>query len=586
PIAKNPYELFYLSDQRGITNLFSYSFLDSTFHQITNFDRTVQDYDLHFNDDRMLYLLLERGAEQVYLNKEMDLDQNRFSPQTARQRMLQAQYVTEIYNRRQLKAKQEEKKEKRETEALPKVDTMLTGSNEPGIDPEDFRFEGEPENDLIDTDNYRFSDKVNTNQFRPESFFTNYQRLELDEKIIGPIPYIPQFSFNQLTTSFAVDPIRGIGLVLETQISDVLGNHKLKGGGFVVRDLSQGDIYAEYDFLKYWMDLKLRIDRKSYFFEGNGEDENNLRQRNNLSKISIGASVPLSNWFRIEFNPFYAQTEFRNLHYSAVINRAPNDYAPNEKLGYAGFEARSVFDNTIDKGFNMIQGTRASLEFIKYQNLQTVEKSFGNIRFDLRHYQPVYKSLTLATRIFYGQFVGQNPQKYMLGGIPNWLGFYRTHPHPSNDPLAPDNSVNLGHVLFSEFVYNLRGFQYNEKYGASSFLVNTELRVPVFQLMSKAPPTSNFLRNFVIVPFFDMGSAWTGLPPIKAENSENTIVYKPKNPSFSAEISNFRNPWLSSYGIGMRTVLLDYYIKIDYSRPILDMKYLNSRITLSVGLDF
>jgi hypothetical protein len=591
PMAKSPYEIFYLSDQRGITNLFKYSFRDSTYTQVTSFDRSIKDYDINFGEETLLYLMLDEGRDKVFLDSTIDLNQTRFSPQTARQRFLQAQYVANRYNSEQLKRlRQPEVVDSAMVTIMPKISvtpdkTDSSKAVDPGLNPDQFSFDDQSDGEeIIDTDDYRFTSLSDDSQYRPESFFTNYQRLEISNNVIGPIDYEPRFSFSNLTTSFAIDPIRGFGAVMETQISDVLGNYKLKGGGLVMTDLKDGDLFAEMYYLKHRIDFKIRAERKSFFFENNSE--NILRQQYMLNKVTVGASLPLSNWLRVEINPFYMQSQFKNLQYATVIDRGAEEYAVDRNVSFVGTTVRGVFDNTLEQGYNITQGTKGLIEFTLNQGLSEANQSFSILRVDLRHYQKIHRELTFATRMFYGGSYGVNKQKFLVGGVPNWV-LNETESHLTGDPLAISNETNNAGVLFSEFVYNLRGFNYNQTFGSSSFLFNAELRFPVFEYFSRAPVSSTFLRNFAINAFFDFGSAWEGSFPITRETS-STIKYFPPTESsiFSAEITNFKNPWLASYGAGIRTVMLGYYIKFDYIRPIEEFVVQDRRFTLSVGLDF
>ncbi|MFZ9044660.1 MAG: translocation protein TolB [Cyclobacteriaceae bacterium] len=598
PAAQSPYEVYYLSDQRGITNLFKYSFIDSTYQQITNFDRAVKDYDLNFAFGKILFLMLDNGRDKVYLDQSFDIEQSIFSPQTARQRFIQAQYVADLYNERQIQKVQKREQEPSETPVIDVVDAIsnisITPNEEdslkaidPGIDPNRFSFESTtetPSEEVIDTDNYRFSEVTDVAKYRPESFFTNYNRLEVTSEVIGPINYEPRFSFSNLTTSFAIDQIRGFGAVLETNITDVLGNYNLSGGGLIMTDFSDGDLFAEFNYLKYRIDFKLRIDGKRYYFENN--NENILRQSYQLNRIEAGAALPLTNWLRVEFNPHFTHTSFNNLQFTAVINRGIEDFASDRSVTFAGFTARSVFDNTLERGYNITQGTKGLIEFTVNQGISDLNESFSRLRVDLRHYQPVHRELTFATRLFYGESFGTNKQNFLIGGVPNWL-LSQTFQHPTGDPLFVANDVNNSGVLFSEFVTNMRGFDFNQRFGHSTFLFNAELRLPVFQYLARAPVSSTFLRNFSLISFFDFGSAWTGPIPLTRETSSNIIKYPATESSiFSAQISNFKNPWLASYGLGLRTVLLGYYVKLDYVIPVEEFISQDRRYLLSIGLDF
>ncbi|MEL7148854.1 MAG: hypothetical protein AAFO69_20940, partial [Bacteroidota bacterium] len=99
------------------------------------------------------------------------------------------------------------------------------------------------------------------------------------------------------------------------------------------------------------------------------------------------------------------------------------------------------------------------------------------------------------------------------------------------------------------------------------------------------PIASNFLRNFQVVGFYDFGSSWTGPPPLNRDNSVNTFRVD-TDTQFDATIKNFRNPWLSSFGLGIRTVLLGYYVRFDLARPVENFEVGDRRFHLSIGYDF
>ena len=62
-MVKNEYEMFFLSDQRGINNVFKYSFKSGTQTQVTNFNSSVKNFDLHFNENGMVFIALNGGID-------------------------------------------------------------------------------------------------------------------------------------------------------------------------------------------------------------------------------------------------------------------------------------------------------------------------------------------------------------------------------------------------------------------------------------------------------------------------------------------------------------------------------------------
>ena len=570
PYARNQTEIYYLSDQKGISNLYRYSFRDSVHTQITNFDQSILSYDLHFDPEKLTYLMLQNGRANIYLDSTTNLSSSKFTLETPRQRRKNALRVVSRVLRNQ-----------EPSEVAPEEEIKdLT-------DTDDFEFQEEEidstsleDPSWIDTDNYVFEDETD-NAYQPESFFSKYQSFEQENERVGPIPYRPRFTFNNVITSFLWDPYRNFMMLLETEINDVLENYKLKGGALIKPDLRQGDIYAEFQYLKYWMDFKFRIDRKTYLIERPSVDQN-LLHKYQMSRYKLTASLPITHTFRVEASPFFTRTQFTNLNFLSVTGQGA-ELAQNNSQEYVGGTAALVFDNTIEKSFNLYQGTRALIEYTTHFHATDPSKNFSNLRFDFRHYQKVHREITWASRLLYGKQMGPARKDYMLGGMDNWL-FASSDAQGDQDPLAFQNERDNSDILFNEFVTNLRGLDYNEAFGSDALVFNSELRVPVFQYLTNGPIKSNFLRNFQVIGFFDLGSVWTGKPPFR-DGRPITRRFEDNAP-FVAEIVKFQNPWLGGYGWGLRTVLFGYYIKFDVATPYIDGSTRSRRFYFTLGLDF
>ncbi|WP_462252870.1 TolB family protein [Ekhidna sp.] len=567
PYAKNINEIYYISDQQGISNLYKYNLYDSLTTQITNFDNSIISYDMHFDPNRITYSMLGEGEKRIYLDTITNLNTNKFATETPRKRRENAMLVvSRVLNN---------------TEKLEEVEPE---KNE--IDTDDFLFEDEDliadttdvENpNWIDTDNYVFEDDSET-AFETESFFSKYQSFEQENERVGPIPYNPRFTFNNVITSFLWDPYRDFMMFMETEINDVLENYKIKGGALIKTDFRQGDLFAELQYLKYWMDFKARVDRKTYLLES---QDNFFRHKYKLNRLKLTAALPITHTFRVEASPFFTETSFTNLNFLSVTNQA-TDQAENRRERYFGGTLSVVFDNTIERSFNLFQGTRALIEYTSHFHSTNSNMNFSSLKVDIRHYQKVHKEITWANRLFYGKQMGPASKYFMLGGMDNWL-FADVEIQGEQDPLAITNDKDNSDILFNEFVTNLRGLDYNEAFGTDVLVFNSELRIPLFLYLTNGPIKSNFLRNFQLTSFFDLGSVWTGSPPF-VDGRPITRTFE-GNP-FSAEIVKFQNPWLGGFGFGLRTVLLGYYIKFDAARPYLDGEIEDYRFYFTLGLDF
>lgn len=585
PYPQNNQTIFYLSDQKGIINLYRYQLTDSTFTQVTAFNRSIIEYDLNSINDEFTFLMLDKGLYKVYFDKNFDLRESIFTPQSLRQDIVQAKYLV---NRLDERAKIiEQKKDPLLPDSLLAqddiIDTDLTNA-EVDVDTTNNR-------KYIDADNFEFEEDA---RFKNESlsFLSSFRNLESEPTVVGPLKYTPRFSMNNIVTSFVIDPIRNFGILLEGEMNDMLENHKFYGGVLFMTDFLNGDVFGEYQYLKHRIDLSVRFDRQVYVF--NLLPEATLAQKYILNQLTFGASYPINNALRFSVNPFFLNTGFRNLENNAILNQPQAaNFAEDNKIFYSGVAAELVLDNTKIHGLNLYEGTRAKLQFKSFNSISDPGKSFSKLRLDVRNYLRVHREITFATRLNYGKFFGSNRQSFLLGGMMNWpfsddpvrneLELDRGAVN-SNYPFILQNEVDNTNILFTE-IAPLRGYSYGELFGTSVLTFSAELRFPVFRYFTKGPIASNFLRNFQAIGFYDIGSSWSGKAPFSRDNSVNTFRVETGTP-FDATIKSFRNPWLAGAGFGVRTVMLGYYVRLDWAKPIENFEVGDYRFYLTLGYDF
>jgi outer membrane protein assembly factor BamA len=178
----------------------------------------------------------------------------------------------------------------------------------------------------------------------------------------------------------------------------------------------------------------------------------------------------------------------------------------------------------------------------------------------------------------------------MLGGMDNWLN-RNADLEGEGNPLAKNTSQDIilegnTDIFLNQFVTNMRGFRFNSLYGDKYFLLNAEIRWPIIKhLFGKRPLTSSFFRNLQIISFFDVGSAWSGKSPFDKNNNYNRQFFFQDN-TFSGVVQTFRSPILTSYGLGLRSYLLGYYLKVDAARGIRDYFFQPWMFHLTLGHDF
>ena len=608
PMASTSQDIYYLSDQRGIRNIFKYNTSDKIYSQVTNFDQSLGHYDLNFEQGALAFIYSDKGQDFVYFNPDFNPNQEIFTPQTLRQQVLQAKEMQARREARQtegltieeiVKQRLEEKRQREEEEEELKQAANAVFDSTQVIDSVAL------EQGFIDTDNYTFDvpvvqsdttagdeEVINTDDYvfdedlgrrdNSESFLAQYRQSRSEKKISGPFPYETRFSADNMLTTFVIDPLRGFGLLLEVELNDMLENHKFSGGAMTpFVDLKSGDFFVQYQYLKQFLDYSVRGDRRVITWE-NG----NSLQQLKLNMFEAGASLPLSTKARVSVKPFYAQTRYENLVPSNFSFSNPS-YRPIGVKQYLGATLEAVFDNSIINGMNLIEGTRGKASLRHYEGLTNSNHGFSRFEVDIRHYQKIHRELIFAVRGFYGSFFGNSPKKYLLGGMDNWIG-RRVNEEGTNNPLRPsrDEAREYTDLLFVEYATNLRGFAYAELYGNNVLLMNAELRIPIVRYLSGGPISSNFLRNLQFTGFFDIGSSWSGKSPFSQDNEISTKVVGGNGNNFTINLKNFQNPWLYSYGWGFRTMLLGYYVKLDVAWPVENYNVQDPRLQFTLGYDF
>jgi Tol biopolymer transport system component len=618
PIALDNDNFYYLSDQRGIVNLFRYNRTTGIYSQITNFNSGIIDYDVNFSSKMMAFVTSKRMRQNIFVTRDFNQNRQVFTPATRRKELQQARVIRERRKQEEnknmsikdlLNARLKESQVK--TDSVPLTDSIqhqidsLTISDSVRITPdtalvapdtvkksdevntENYQFDEPKEDEAkkkekeVSTDNYKFEDEAVKENQPSESFLTRYMKAREKSRVTGPFPYESKFSADNIVTSMVIDPMRGLGVLIETQMNDMLENFRFHGGLMTTLDLRQGDVYAEFQYLPRFIDLSARFERKAVRWDPY-TDANVFKYT--LHKLEFGASVPFTDRLRATVKPFGA------IAHSVDLGEEPFPSGPPSARPtyhyYAGAKSEIVYDNSVTTGMNLMEGSRGKISFTHYQGLDNPNNSFSRASIDVRHYQKIYKQIVFAVRGFGGTFFGKSPKKFLLGGMDNWL-FNKTYlaGETGEGEINPLGDLNENQdVLFVEYATNLRGFDYATLFGNSVLMFNAELRVPLIRALANGPITSNFLRNLQFTAFYDIGTSWSGKPPFSTETSVSYNVIK-RGP-FEARIKNYLNPWLYSYGLGVRTVVFSYYLKFDLAWPVENYQVGKPRGFLTLGFDF
>ncbi|MDP4284829.1 MAG: hypothetical protein Q8891_10410 [Bacteroidota bacterium] len=421
--------------------------------------------------------------------------------------------------------------------------------------------------------------------YKPLKFATDYVVAGFNNNVLGTKyqTYMGGSGPVSLTSN------NGLNGIIRLGISDVMEDIKISGGFRLSSNLKDND------WLFQFTDLKKRLDWGLMYYRNvqeigfsNGTTSYPGKLFSNLYQGSISYPFDVTKSIRLSVG-------VRNDR--AVVSSVDpiTIGAADQSKKYGLMHLEYVYDNTLNPVQNIWNGIRykAYIDWnTQLSNLAANEGRYTfNFGFDARGYYPIYRNFIWAGRVAADFSWGNQKLIYYLGGIDNWFLFgnniktdkngnqsYRYF-NPDNKP-APDIDY-----AFQSLAVNLRGFIQNAANGNNATVINSEFRLPVFTTFFSKPINNAFVRNFQLIQFVDLGTAWNGAynklarPSITyTDPSDPTVQIKIKAPGIG--------PFLGGYGFGARSTLLGYFLKADAGWPMNGFFRGKPIWYFSMGMDF
>ncbi|MFI5150328.1 MAG: hypothetical protein ACHQRM_11395 [Bacteroidia bacterium] len=361
----------------------------------------------------------------------------------------------------------------------------------------------------------------------------------------------------------------GFNGLFKIGMTDLLEDHKIVGGFRLAADLSSNEFILSYDDRTHRLDRQLVLHRESLLDVAQGDGS--------LVKIHTDEAIyklrwPLSEVARIGGSMTYRNDQTVHLATDDIHLAAPHDYQ-----NWAIARLEYVYDNTIKRGLNLYNGFRGKIFYEYYKQIDAKATDMTVIGCDFRYYQKIHRDLIWCTRFAASSSFGAEKLIYYMGGVDNWF-----NPKFNNSiRIATDQNY-----AFQTIATPMRGFYQNTRNGNNFVLANTELRWPIFRYLINRPIRSDFINNFQIIGFGDLGTAWNGASPWSEENSLNTTIVSYMGNPITVTLKNHTNPIVGGYGIGLRTRLFGYFIRLDFAHGVEDGIILPRITTLSFTQDF
>lgn len=401
------------------------------------------------------------------------------------------------------------------------------------------------------------------------SFFNDNSALKMSNSFVNG-------EYQQFTGGPYISP--GLGALIKFGTIDLFEDHKVYGG---VRISSSTREY----FMTY-QNLLRRAD-KEYTFSRTTSNGFDGAYEAGLSTNSLKYSL---NYPFSEVSSIRTTIAGRN---DNIVLKSIDDASlnfPNIAEYRAIGKVAFVFDNSRNKMTNIYYGTKFKLFGEYYQELgdgsffssnqqfhdSGIRKGRGNgvngnmqvVGFDLRHSQKISRELVWVNRLAASSSFGFEKLIYYLGSTDDWIPI-------DQDQFINEDDVNTKglNYRYHALAANMRGFPQNIRRGTNFAVINSEIRFPVFKYFIKRPIRSKFVRNFQVIAFGDVGSAWNGWNPWGIENTIDETRYTEgpaQDPSIVVTVSQKIDPIVAGYGLGFRTTFLGYFVRADWAWGVVD----------------
>lgn len=555
--------ILYLSDSTGFYNLCmaqldsAISFIDTTIHyryfaqtrQLTDYSSNIIDYSYYPRDNKIAMLMATEKGDKVFLSPNLS--------------GMHGSGIKQLNPYAQKRLMDESKKTTTEVKPLVPKHKFVTS----------YRYSRRKAN----TSGTLFSDSVvaapaNAVAAKPPR----------KDTIQRPNNYYVELFADQLFTqidftsmSYSYQPFAGGGspvylnmgfnVFFGTTLKDLMEDYKVDLGVKLNTSLTNNE------YMLRFSDLSKRVDKSLTLHRYVTDNYSYYYYRTVTNEAFYQLSYPFSEILSLRGTLIYRNNHRNNL---AIDDYSLADKDTQEHWG--GLRGELVFDNARKIGTNLYVGARGKV-FAEYYQL--VGKGMNNMvvaGFDYRNYTRISRNFIWANRVAGSTSFGKNKLIYYMGGVDNWIGAKFN----TGTPIDYDQNY-----AYQTLATNMRGFTQNIRNGNNFMVINSELRFPVFSYLINQPINMQFIRDFQIVAFGDIGTAWTGWNPYNLSNSLYTTHYQDGNLNIS--VTEIKEPIVGGIGLGLRTTLFGYFVRGDMAWGIQDGKISKKpQFYFSLNLDF
>ncbi|MFO7890485.1 MAG: hypothetical protein R6V04_09110 [bacterium] len=468
-------KIAFISNQKGINNIFIYDREEKTSYPITNLVTGVSQISWSRNGSRLVLSSFYNGGFDIYLlNNPLNIDPGSI----------------EIQNTLYWESRHKEEKIIAEEDTTQEQERYSST----GINLKNYVFR-------------QYDDLKDVKERQKENRFLDKEQYQDEEGDYKVNKYKVKFTPDAIIAQTGYSNFFGIQGQSMLVLSDILGNHQINIYADIFYNIKNSNFQFSYFYLPKRTDYGISVFHYSYPYYTWFVADNHLYWgyiRNRQYGLTLGISRPINKFRRMDFGVTGVGID-RDLvaidYYGfsgEYLHEKGNIMRKRIVLLNMGYTTDTVLWGTTGP----VNGGRSNVS-ISYSPALGNKYSldFWTLRLDWRKYIRISNNYQFALRFSGGISGGSNPQQFILGGMSNWINYQ--YSRVSLDYLDFDN------LFFSSLETPLRGALYYQMIGNKFFLANIELRFPLIKYLIMDFPLPLGLQNIRGALFMDMGSAWT-----------------------------------------------------------------------------
>lgn len=606
PITTRDGQLFFISDQNGIPNVYQMNLNDRTTSPLTDLQTGVMQMSVSADGSRLAVNTINEGALDIFMvrsplsnKKDQPLEPNQWAQrrtqETEAERVPATQYVRDMLRTTPTdESSLSEAVSDQITDREPKdavsdtIETDTTANGDAQVDTTDGREEADP--DSVDFRNYVFDssveeDTVFASKYLDKSKF-DLEGNRTDDGRYRPRDYRLKFTTDLVYAGGSFSTYYGTYGLTQIVFSDLLGNHQIAFGSNLNFDLRNSSYFLQYGYME---------NRTNWIFNffhnaSNFQDFSGQLYRFRSYGGAINMQYPIDKFRRVDVG-------LSAIGLAQDFSVAFSDQTQNETSTFIYPQITYTTDKTLQGITAPVSGSRYSLSLTASPPITSETPQFASVLGDYRKYFNLGSRYSFALRGSGAASFGSDSQTYFMGGMQGWI-----NQKWSGNSLPLDR---LGDTFFTLPALPLRGHPYNSMYGDKFSLINAEFRFPLFAAILPGPIPILPLYNLTGVAFFDTGMAWgqdivyeydnlDGDPQSEVLNDSelDLKVSKRSERSFETSTGEYSVPVndgdiLMGAGFGLRTIIFGFPLRYDVGWPYYRDGFDGDPIHyITIGVDF